>query len=150
MLRLRRPRFPKAHLRGRVRGFRKFQVRQLFQTGVGPPGQQRQPSIPVLAEQAEELPHRRIRLRIVGLGLEQLEEGLDAFRLPLHIDHILGARLRAVGKGLLDIPGLFRALLKIGYTGHVGLEYEINETSPLVGMKESFSYMRGVLDAIEG
>jgi sugar phosphate isomerase/epimerase len=55
-----------------------------------------------------------------------------------------------VGKGLLDIPGLFRALLKIGYAGHVGLEYEINETNPLVGMKESFAYMRGVLDAIEG
>jgi sugar phosphate isomerase/epimerase len=55
-----------------------------------------------------------------------------------------------VGKGALDIPGLFRALEKVGFTGHVGLEYEINETSPLVGMKESFSYMRGVLDAIEG
>jgi sugar phosphate isomerase/epimerase len=55
-----------------------------------------------------------------------------------------------VGKGLLDIPGLFRALLRIGYAGHVGLEYEINEASPLVGMKESFAYMRGVLDAIEG
>jgi len=55
-----------------------------------------------------------------------------------------------VGKGVLDIPGLFRALLRVGYTGHVGLEYEINETSPQVGMKESFAYMRGVLDALEG
>jgi sugar phosphate isomerase/epimerase len=55
-----------------------------------------------------------------------------------------------VGKGALDIPGLFRALERIGFAGHVGLEYEINETSPLVGMKESLSYMRGVLDAIEG
>lgn len=55
-----------------------------------------------------------------------------------------------VGKGVLDIPGLFRALEKISFPGHLGLEYEINETSPLVGMKESFSYMRGVLDAIEG
>lgn len=54
-----------------------------------------------------------------------------------------------VGKGALDIPGLFRALLRTGYAGHVGLEYEINETSPQVGMKESFSYMRGVLDALE-
>jgi sugar phosphate isomerase/epimerase len=53
-----------------------------------------------------------------------------------------------VGKGLLDIPGLFRALLKIGYGGHVGLEYEINELSPLVGIRESFSYMRGVLDTL--
>lgn len=55
-----------------------------------------------------------------------------------------------VGKGALDIPGLFRALEKIGFAGHIGLEYEINETNPLPGMKESLSYMRGVLDAIEG
>jgi len=54
-----------------------------------------------------------------------------------------------VGKGALDIPGLFRALQKISFTGHAGLEYEINAESPLVGMKESFAYMRGVLDAIE-
>ena len=50
-------------------------------------------------------------------------------------------------------PGLPRPLprpQKIAYAGHVGLEYEINETSPQVGMKESFAYMRGVLDAIEG
>jgi sugar phosphate isomerase/epimerase len=55
-----------------------------------------------------------------------------------------------VGKGVLDIPGLFRALQKIGFTGHAGLEYELNPDSPVVGMKESFAYMRGVLDAIEG
>jgi sugar phosphate isomerase/epimerase len=54
-----------------------------------------------------------------------------------------------VGKGVLDIPGLFRALEKIAFAGHIGLEYEINETSPQVGMKESFAYMRGVLDALE-
>lgn len=54
-----------------------------------------------------------------------------------------------VGKGALDIPGLFRALEKIGFAGHVGLEYEINVESPLVGMRESLAYMRGVLDAIE-
>jgi len=27
-----------------------------------------------------------------------------------------------VGKGVLDIPGLFRALHRIGFTGHLGLE----------------------------
>jgi sugar phosphate isomerase/epimerase len=53
-----------------------------------------------------------------------------------------------VGKGVLDIPGLFRALRKIAFTGHVGLEYEINAENPLVGMKESFAYMRGVLSAL--
>jgi sugar phosphate isomerase/epimerase len=55
-----------------------------------------------------------------------------------------------VGKGALDIPGLFRALHKVAFAGHVGLEYEINEMSPQVGIRESFSYMRGVLDALEG
>jgi sugar phosphate isomerase/epimerase len=54
-----------------------------------------------------------------------------------------------VGKGALDIPGLFRALEKIKFDGHCGLEYEINADAPQVGVKESFSYMRGVLDAIE-
>jgi len=53
-----------------------------------------------------------------------------------------------VGKGALDIPGLFRALLKIGFPGHVALEYEINAEDPRVGIRESFSYMRGVLDAL--
>lgn len=53
-----------------------------------------------------------------------------------------------VGKGVLDLPGLFRALLRIGFAGHVGLEYEINESNPVVGLKESFSYMRGVLDTL--
>jgi sugar phosphate isomerase/epimerase len=53
-----------------------------------------------------------------------------------------------VGKGALDIPALFRALLAVGYEGHVGLEYEINADDPRVGIRESFSYMRGVLDAM--
>jgi sugar phosphate isomerase/epimerase len=53
-----------------------------------------------------------------------------------------------VGKGLLDFPGLFRALLHAKYAGHVGLEYEINEAAPQVGMKESLAYERGVLAAL--
>ena len=53
-----------------------------------------------------------------------------------------------VGKGVLDIPGFFRALQKIGFTGHIGLEYEVNAESPQVGIRESFAYMRGVLAAI--
>lgn len=53
-----------------------------------------------------------------------------------------------VGKGAVDFAGLFRALLKIGYTGHVGLEYEIDENDPLPGMQQSFAYMRGVLAGI--
>jgi len=54
-----------------------------------------------------------------------------------------------VGKGAIDFPGLFRALIKINFQGHVGLEYEINENDPLPGMLQSFAYMRGVLAAIQ-
>ena len=54
----------------------------------------------------------------------------------------------AVGRGVIDFPGLFRTLLDIGYEGQVGLEYEINAKDPLPGMIESIAYMRGVLDAI--
>jgi sugar phosphate isomerase/epimerase len=53
-----------------------------------------------------------------------------------------------VGKGAIDYPALFRALLRIKFTGHVGLEYEIDVDNPLPGMQQSFAYMRGVLDAI--
>ncbi len=54
----------------------------------------------------------------------------------------------AVGRGVLDFPGLFRTLLKIGYRGQVGLEYEIKPDDPLPGMQESLAYMRGVLAAV--
>ena len=54
----------------------------------------------------------------------------------------------AVGRGLIDFPALFRALLEIGYQGQVGLEYEIHEDDPLPGMIESLAYERGVLAAV--
>lgn len=54
----------------------------------------------------------------------------------------------AVGRGVIDFPALFRALIDINYQGQVGLEYEINEDAPLAGMIESLAYMRGVLASI--
>lgn len=74
--------------------------------------------------------------------------------LDLHLKDLKDTKNRdsqtEVGKGVLDVPGLFRALDKIGFAGHAGLEYEINADNPLAGMKESVAYMRGVQDAIEG
>jgi sugar phosphate isomerase/epimerase len=70
----------------------------------------------------------------------------------LHVKDLRDLKVRdsqvIVGKGAIDFPGLFRALIKIGYTGHVGLEYEIDENDPLPGMLQSFAYMRGVLAGI--
>jgi sugar phosphate isomerase/epimerase len=73
--------------------------------------------------------------------------------LDLHVKDLKDATARdsqvEVGKGVLDIPGLFRALRKVGFQGNANLEYEINVDNPVVGVKECFSYMRGVLDAVE-
>jgi sugar phosphate isomerase/epimerase len=72
--------------------------------------------------------------------------------LDLHVKDLSDPMNRdsqvAVGRGVFDMPRLFRALLDIGYTGQVGLEYEIHETDPMPGMIESLAYMRGVLAAI--
>jgi len=53
-----------------------------------------------------------------------------------------------VGRGVIDIPGVLKALLDIGFDGHVALEYEVNGKNPMPGMIESFAYMRGVLAAL--
>jgi len=50
-----------------------------------------------------------------------------------------------LGRGVIDIVGILKALLAIRYSHHVALEYEINETNPLMGMAECFAYARGVL-----
>jgi sugar phosphate isomerase/epimerase len=55
-----------------------------------------------------------------------------------------------VGEGVLPIVAVFALLKKVGYTGCVNLEYEINSDAPLTGMLKSFAYMRGVLAGLKG
>jgi sugar phosphate isomerase/epimerase len=107
--------------------------------------------------------YRAIRSRDARLGLcldvgHALRAGADPvqaardLRDRLYDIHMKDLRDKAsrdsqteVGKGVLDVPGLFAALREIRFAGHVGLEYEINAKDPLGGMKESFAYMRGVV-----
>ncbi len=53
-----------------------------------------------------------------------------------------------LGRGVIDIPAVLKALLDIEFKGHVALEYEKDADNPLPGMKECFGYMRGVLSVI--
>ncbi|HVV71159.1 MAG TPA: sugar phosphate isomerase/epimerase [Verrucomicrobiae bacterium] len=53
-----------------------------------------------------------------------------------------------VGRGIIDIVGVLKALLRIKYSGNVALEYEAKGDAPLPGMTESFGYIRGVLAVI--
>lgn len=50
----------------------------------------------------------------------------------------------AVGRGVLDIPGLLRALQKRKFQGHVALEYEVDEPDVMPGIRESLGFLRGV------
>lgn len=53
-----------------------------------------------------------------------------------------------VGRGIIDIVGVLKALRRINFNGHLALEYEINPENPLPGMAESFAYIRGALAAL--
>ena len=55
-----------------------------------------------------------------------------------------------IGDGKLPFPALFKQLKKMGYTGCVNMEYEINAKDPMQGMLRSLSYMRGVLAGLAG
>lgn len=72
--------------------------------------------------------------------------------LDLHIKDLADPKSREsqveVGRGVLPIAGVFRELVKARFTGHVALEYEINARTPVPGMLESLSYMRGVAAAL--
>ena len=69
--------------------------------------------------------------------------------LDMHIKDLKSSKDKSsqvpVGDGVLPIPGIFRQLEKMGYTGYVNLEYEIDDLDPMPGMTKSFAYMRGVL-----
>jgi hypothetical protein len=67
----------------------------------------------------------------------------------LHIKDLADGKVKEsqveVGDGVMPIPGIFRALVDIGYKGNVDLEYEIKADDPMPGVIKSFAYMRGVI-----
>jgi sugar phosphate isomerase/epimerase len=54
-----------------------------------------------------------------------------------------------VGKGIIDIPGVLKALLKVNFSYHLALEYEANGDDPVLGIMESYAFVRGVLSAFD-
>ena len=53
-----------------------------------------------------------------------------------------------VGKGVIDIVAVLKALLRVKFAHHVALEYEAHADAPMPGIIESLAYMRGVLAAM--
>jgi sugar phosphate isomerase/epimerase len=59
------------------------------------------------------------------------------------------AKVTEVGRGVLDIGAILRALVEIKMEGHVGFEYEKDFGDPLPGLAESVGYVRGVMAGME-
>lgn len=57
-------------------------------------------------------------------------------------------RTLEMGRGVLDIPGVLKALTEINYKGVLGMEFEKDSDDPLVGLAESYGYARGVMKMI--
>jgi sugar phosphate isomerase/epimerase len=50
-----------------------------------------------------------------------------------------------MGRGLLDLPAILKALLDVKFAHHAGIEYEAQARDPLPGLAESVGYLRGVM-----
>jgi len=74
--------------------------------------------------------------------------------LDLHIKDLKDGKVKEsqcdVGDGVMPVVEIFKQLRKIGYSGSVNLEYEINSDDPVPGMLHSFGYMKGVLAGLDG
>lgn len=72
--------------------------------------------------------------------------------LDLHIKDLAmisrEARPIVLGRGVLDIPGLIRALTKIRYAGVCSIEHEMDMNDALPGIAESAGFFRGVVKTL--
>jgi len=53
-----------------------------------------------------------------------------------------------LGRGVIDFASLIRALRKVKYNGVCSLEFEKDETDPLIGIAESIGYFKGVITTV--
>lgn len=72
--------------------------------------------------------------------------------LDIHVKDVSEASAKGttveIGRGVIDIPGFMRTLVKINYRGTVSLEHEKDSKDSLPGAAESIGYLRGVLSLI--
>lgn len=88
------------------------------------------------------------------LGLDpavEVEQFFDRL-LDIHMKDVSSADAKGstveIGRGVIDIPKLLRALVKLKYSGTVHFEHEKDQNDPLPGVAESVGYVRGVLATV--
>ncbi len=70
----------------------------------------------------------------------------------VHLKDLANTGVKAVnvevGRGVLDLPAIMKALLSIRFPHHVGIEYEKDADDPLPGLAETVGYLRGVVRSL--
>jgi sugar phosphate isomerase/epimerase len=80
--------------------------------------------------------------------LKQVAPRLNDFHMKDVTEAKAGGKPVAVGKGVIDIPGVLKVLVAAKFPYHVALEHEADADAPMPGIIESFAYMRQVLAKI--
>jgi inosose dehydratase len=53
-----------------------------------------------------------------------------------------------IGRGVIDMPGFLKAVVKMKFSGILSFEYEKDDKDPVPGLAESLGYVKGVLAVI--
>lgn len=53
-----------------------------------------------------------------------------------------------IGRGVIDIPGFLKTVVKMKFSGILSFEYEKDDKDPVPGLAESLGYVKGVLAVI--
>lgn len=78
---------------------------------------------------------RRYADRLIDFHLKDIE--------PHKTD--IKADAKILGRGVLDLPSIVRALAEVGYAGSCSIEYETNYKDNLVDLAECAGYFRALL-----
>jgi sugar phosphate isomerase/epimerase len=81
-------------------------------------------------------------------AIEQCAARLYDFHMKDVTEATAKGKGTVVGKGVIDVPGVLKALVGIKFACHVALEYETDADAPMPGILESFAYMRQVLATV--
>jgi len=90
-------------------------------------------------------------VRIGGDPVKSIEKCGDRL-LDMHMKDVSAASAEGqtvpCGWGVIDLPAVLKALLKINYSGVLSFEYEGHADDPVPGLAESVGYIRGLLAVV--
>ena len=86
----------------------------------------------------------------VAKSIRDYKDRIHDLHLKDETEASMQGRNTIFGRGALDMPSYFAALLEIGYDRIASVEYEIEANDPLPGIMESVGYVRGVMRMLTG